>query len=251
MKRIKVKFDKVLRAATAGVFLTGLGAATTAAGELDHEKVLAALKTLNPALEVDSMRDAPQLPGFVEVALGAQVVYVSEDGRYLLDGTLFDITTRTNLTESRANDMRRDMLADITKSEQISFAGEDVTHSVTIFTDIDCGYCRRLHQQMPEYNDLGIEVNYMMFPRAGIGSESHRKAVSVWCSADSRRALTQAKAGTDPEPLDCDNPIEAHYELGKVLGVTGTPAILMRSGEIIRGYVPPTTLLQRLQASGN
>ena len=134
-------------------------------------------------------------------------------------------------------------------SEQlISFAGEQRDHSVFIFTDIDCGFCRQLHQRMSEYNQLGIVVNYLAFPRSGPGSESFRKAISVWCNADQLAAMTAAKAGRVVAPAQCQNQqVLQQYELGQELGVRGTPAIVTQSGELIAGYLPPESLLARLQ----
>ena len=122
-------------------------------------------------------------------------------------------------------------------------------HTITVFTDIDCAYCRRLHAQIGEYNNLGIEVNYLFFPRAGVGSHSFEKAVSVWCAADRNSAFTTAKAGEEPAPLDCPNPVERHFQIGKELGVTGTPALVAEDGTLIPGYVPPATLIGGLTRS--
>jgi thiol:disulfide interchange protein DsbC len=115
-----------------------------------------------------------------------------------------------------------------------------------VFTDIDCGYCRKLHSQIDEYNKQGIAIHYMAFPRAGIGSHSYEKAVSVWCADDPRNALTQAKLGAEPDPLQCDNTIAQQYQLGVDLGVSGTPSLLTSAGQMIPGYVPPEQLRARL-----
>jgi thiol:disulfide interchange protein DsbC len=116
-----------------------------------------------------------------------------------------------------------------------------------VFTDIDCGYCRKLHAQMEEYNANGIAINYMAFPRAGIGSRSYEKAVSVWCADDQQAAMTLAKAGSDPDPKQCDNPIAEQYQLGLSMGVSGTPNMMTQSGQLIPGYVPPEQLRERLE----
>jgi len=119
-------------------------------------------------------------------------------------------------------------------------------HELMVFTDIDCGYCRKLHAQVDEYNKQGIAIHYLSFPRAGIGSRSYEKAVAVWCADDQQTALTQAKLGTEPDPLQCENPVAEQYQLGIDLGVTGTPALLTSSGQLIPGYVPPEQLRDRL-----
>jgi len=227
-----------------GVLALGLGINAVQADEFDQ--IREALKTLSPTIEIDQVRSAP-IDGFAEVVMGAQVVYVSLDGKYLVDGQLIDMNSRTNLTDLTRNTARKSLMD--SEQETFRFAAEGAKkHSVTVFTDIDCGYCRRLHQQMAGYNELGIEVNYLMFPRAGIGSESHQKAVSAWCAKDRNAALTAAKAGDNPDPLQCDNPIERHFALGQQVGVTGTPAIVASDGTLLPGYMPPETLLARLDA---
>jgi thiol:disulfide interchange protein DsbC len=130
--------------------------------------------------------------------------------------------------------------------KRIAYSPSKAKHTVTVFTDIDCGYCRRMHQQMSEYNQLGIAVEYMFFPRAGVGSESFDKAVSVWCAADRAKALTDAKAGTALDKKECANPIEEEYALGNRIGISGTPAVIATDGTQLGGYLPPEQLLQRL-----
>lgn len=227
-----------------GMVLSLLTTAAFAGDKFD--KVRGAVGGLGETVKVDSIADAP-MKGFAEVVLGAQVVYVSLDGKYLIDGQVIDMETRVNLSDVTRNGARKTMLT--SERERFVFpATAERKHTVTVFTDIDCGYCRRLHQQMAGYNELGIEVNYLMFPRAGIGSASHDKAVSTWCAADRNAALTAAKSGTDPSPLQCDNPIERHFVLGQQVGVTGTPAIVASDGTLLPGYMPPETLLARLDA---
>jgi thiol:disulfide interchange protein DsbC len=156
--------------------------------------------------------------------------------------------TREDLTEGAKAELRREIIASVDSTKQISFSPEEPVHELMVFTDIDCGYCRKLHAQVAEYNEHGIAINYMAFPRAGIGSRSYEKAVAVWCAEDPQEALTQAKLGADPDPDQCDNPIAEQYQLGMELGVTGTPALLTHNGQLIPGYVPPEQLRQRLDA---
>src|SRR5690625_383339 len=128
----------------------------------------------------------------------------------------------------------------------ILFGNDDADYELMVFTDVDCGYCRRLHQQIEEYTEAGIRVKYMAFPRAGVGSETYDKMVSIWCADDPQRAMTIAKSGQQPAPARCDNPVEEQYRLGKQLGVTGTPSLITPNGEMIPGYVPPQQLRERL-----
>ncbi len=230
------------------ILVAGLLAAASVAGAGDDFKAARdAVQSLVPGIQIDKVRPAP-FDGFVEMLLGAQLIYVSVDGKYLLDGRLIEVATRRDLSEAAKGEVRKTRLADVGSGDRIVFpATAEKKHTITIFTDIDCGYCRKLHQQMAEYNELGIEVDYLFFPRAGTGSHSFDKAVSVWCAPDRNQALTAAKAGEEPDPKQCPNPIEMHFELGRELGVTGTPALVAEDGTLIPGYVPPDSLLAQLE----
>ena len=140
---------------------------------------------------------------------------------------------------------------DLGEDSMIVFAPKKVNHTVTVFTDIDCGYCRRLHTDMAGYNDKGIRIRYLFYPRAGIGSESYNKAVSVWCADDRKQAMTQAKAGQPVAPKTCENPVDEHYALGQAMRLQGTPALILESGETVPGYVPPDKLRQALDQRRN
>lgn len=213
----------------------------------DEAKVREAINTLVPQAKIDSVSDSA-LPGFSEVVLGGQVVYVSDDGRYVVSGAVFDVASKSNLTEARYAEIRRVALAKVPPSKRIIFAAKNPKHVVTVFTDIDCGYCRHLHQQMAGYNEAGITVEYLFFPRSGPGTESWNKAVAVWCAADSRAALTAAKNGEPIEmKTDCSNPVNDDFELGKQIGVSGTPAVITADGTQIGGYMEPPQMLARLE----
>ena len=231
----------------AGALLATLCTAAVA----DEDKAKAAIQSLVPGASIDSIADAA-VPGFYEVVIGGQIVYVSTDGKYLLQGSVYDIQGKTDLTEKARAGIRREALKTLGKDKRIVFAPENPKHTVTVFTDIDCGYCRRLHQQMDEYNKLGIAVEYLFFPRSGLGTESFDKAVNVWCAADRKEALTAAKAGEALESKTCANPIEEEFALGAKIGINGTPAVIAADGTQLGGYVPPEQMLQRLDqiASG-
>lgn len=189
-----------------------------------------------------------RLNGILQVQIEGDIVYATDDGRFLIQGRVIDMDTREDLTEMAKAGIRKELLNGIDVSRQIEFVPEETTYDLTVFTDIDCGYCRKLHSQMAEYNEQGIAIHYMAFPRAGIGSASYDKFVSVWCADDQQAALTEAKTGSEPEPKQCENPIAEQYQLGIALGVTGTPAIMTADGQLIPGYVPPETLRERLDS---
>lgn len=226
------------------VIATLLGAFAFSASA-DEATIEGAIKSLVPGAKIDSIAES-QVPNFYQVVLQGQVVYVSADGKYLIQGSVFDIANKTDLTETARAGIRRGALAAVGPDQRIIFPAKDPKYAVTVFTDIDCGYCRRMHAEMAEYNKRGISVEYLFFPRAGIGSESYDKAVSVWCADDRNKALTTAKNGGELEKKTCDNPVAHDYELGQKIAVTGTPAVFTKDGVQLGGYLPPDQLLLRL-----
>lgn len=217
----------------------------SAAAQDEFAAVEERIRGLAPNADSIAISETP-IPGILMVQVAGDIVYATADGRYLIQGRVVDMETREDLTEGAKSELRRELMAGIDTSRQITFAPEEPVYDLTVFTDIDCGYCRKLHAQMDEYNEKGISIHYMAFPRAGIGSRSYEKAVSVWCAEDQQEAMTQAKAGADPDPAQCDNPIAEQYQLGMELGVSGTPALLTSDGQLIPGYVPPEQLRARL-----
>ena len=217
----------------------------SAAAQDEFAAVEERIRGLAPNADSIAISETP-IPGILMVQVAGDIVYATADGRYLIQGRVVDMETREDLTEGAKSELRRELMAGIDTSRQITFAPEEPVYDLTVFTDIDCGYCRKLHAQMDEYNEQGISIHYMAFPRAGIGSRSYEKAVSVWCAEDQQEAMTQAKAGADPDPAQCDNPIAEQYQLGMELGVSGTPALLTSDGQLIPGYVPPEQLRARL-----
>ncbi len=235
--------------ALAVILAAMVGTAFAADAKVDaatSKVITAAIHKLAPGAKVKSIEPSA-LPGMYVVVASGQVVYVSGDGKYMLQGSLYDLDTRSNLTETRMDNVRKAALAELDQSEMIEFAPKDPKYHVTVFTDIDCGYCRKLHSHMKEFNAEGIAVDYLFFPRTGIGSHSYDKAVSVWCADDSREAMTLAKTGKEPKPLKCDNPVAEDYNLGQRLGVTGTPTIIADDGSVLGGYLTPAQMLQSLK----
>lgn len=203
------------------------------------------IRSLAPNAQSIAISETP-IEGVLMVQINGDIVYATADGKYLIQGRVVNMETREDLTESAKSEVRRELIAGVDTTKQIAFSPENPDYELMVFTDIDCGYCRKLHAQMEEYNENGISVRYMAFPRAGIGSKSYEKAVSVWCADNQQEAMTAAKLGSDPDPAQCDNPIAEQYQLGMALGVTGTPALLTADGMLIPGYVPPEQLRERL-----
>jgi len=224
---------------TAGV----VSAETTAKSEPVDPRVDIAKKF--PGVKVEDIRPAP-IKGLFEVALGADTAYVSADGRFLISGELYDIDSRTNLTEASRSDTRKKLLAKLDEKEMIVFAPETAKHTITVFTDVECGYCRKLHSEIEQINKLGVRVRYMAYPRAGPGTADWQKMEAVWCAKDRKSAITQAKQGTDVKAASCTTPVAKQYALGEQMGVRGTPAIFTNTGDYIGGYLPPQQLLEQL-----
>lgn len=214
----------------------------------DLKKIESAIAVLMPGAVPDSIVPAP-VPGLYEVVLGTQIYYMTQDGRYLISGEVFHVPTMTNVTTPRRNMLRAKVIEGIGEENMVIFAPEKVVHTVTVFTDIDCGYCRKLHSQMDSYLEKGIKIRYAFFPRSGPNTPSFEKAVSVWCADDRNEALTNAKKGNDPPKLECENPVLDHYNTGRLIGVTGTPAIVLEDGQLVPGYVSAVRLEQLLNES--
>lgn len=210
--------------------------------------IRAAIGKVAPDVKVDAVEASP-IPGLYEVLVGTQMMYVTADGRYFVDGRIVDLKTRQDLTEPRLAGARKRLVDGVGEDEMVVFEPEKATHTITVFTDIECGYCRKLHSQIAEYGKEGIRVRYLFFPRAGKPSPAYDEAVSVWCAGDAaarRTALTAAKAGEPVPSRTCDNPVDAHMALGEELGLRGTPAIVTDTGELIPGYVEPKRLAAQL-----
>jgi thiol:disulfide interchange protein DsbC len=180
---------------------------------------------------------------------GGSVFYGTEDGRYLFAGDLYEVgdTELVNLAEVGRVEKRKTLMASVDPADMLIFPASVPRKAViTVFTDVDCGYCRKLHQEVPELNSLGIEVRYLAYPRAGIGSRAYEKIVSAWCSEDPNAAITKLKAGESIPDATCTNPVAAQYNLGREIGVSGTPAIVLEDGQLLPGYVPAADLARRL-----
>ena len=233
------------------ILLAGAMVAAAQTGSADEgaDVVRGRLAAVFPDQAITSLEKAP-LDGFYEAVLGGEVFYVSADGDYLLHGNLYDVRkSPVNLTDERRNALRLVALGDMAEDEMIVFGPKDAAHTVTVFTDIDCGYCRKLHAEIGQYGENGIRVRYLAFPRSGPGSESFTKAESVWCAGDRQQAMTAAKKGDEIEPRKCDNPVQKQYDLGRQVGVTGTPALVLENGQLVPGYVPAARLRAMLDAA--
>ncbi len=224
-----------------GVLLTGY----LVAEESVEAVIKQSLSRAIPAAAIDHVVPSP-LDGISEVLVGMNVFYVSNDGKYVFEGKLIDMSTRTNLTEAILGKVRKEAISAIDEKSMIVFPAKDERHTITVFTDIDCGYCRKLHNEIDAYNAEGITVRYLSFPRSGPDTPSYDKAVSVWCADDRNKAMTTAKSGGKLPAKDCANPVRDHFNVGVEMGVAGTPAIVMENGVLLPGYLPAKKLAEEL-----
>ena len=196
---------------------------------------------LPPNMKIDGVEPTP-MEGVYIASVQGQDMYVYSSGEYLMVGDVYDTVKLVSLGEERAAAKMAKALDSIPESEMI-FMGEPMDRYVTVFTDTDCFYCQKFHLTVPELQANGIQVRYLMFPRAGLESDSHREAVSVWCATDQASAMTTAKAGGRVEPAQCENPVAEQYQLGQQIGVRGTPTMILDNGKVIPGFLTPDQLM--------
>ena len=232
------KVIKVLIVSLFGLVLSDVNA--------DEAAIRQAMSKSMPSVKVDSVKPAV-VKGLFEVVVGANIYYVSEDGKYLLQGRLVDVAARKDLTEEKLNVTRKLAIEKMGQANMIVFKSKITKYTVTIFTDIDCGYCRKLHSEIDQYLAQGITIQYLFFPRAGKGSDSYNKAVSVWCAEDRNAALTAAKKDQKLTEKTCDNPIDKHMQLAAEFDVKGTPMIISENGNVYPGYLPAKQLVEALE----
>ena len=236
------------------VLLTALGARGEASltGPAAAE-IYARLDSARPGLPIQSIAPAP-VAGLYAVALDdGTILYATEDGQHLLAGDLYEISTSglRNRSEDVRSVRRLSLLEAVPEDEMIIFpATGERLGVVNVFTDVDCGFCQKLHQEVPALNRMGIEVRYLAFPRAGVGSNAFDKIVSAWCASDPKAALTRLKAGEPVEPKRCVNPVADQYRLGQQLGVRGTPALFLEDGRYLPGYLPADALAAEMGLDG-
>ena len=182
-----------------------------------------------------------------EVIMGPSVIYMSGDGRFIMKGDLYDMQEHQNISENERQLARKAIFSSLSANEYIEFSPENPEHIIYVFTDIYCGYCRKLHHDVPVLNKNGLAVRYLAYPRTGIGSSSYSKLEAVWCAEDRQQAMTDAKNGKNVVSKQCSNPVANEYELGQKFGLRGTPAIYKANGEELSGYIPPDDLLNTVK----
>ena len=243
----------IARALIVIVFFLGIALRSDAVdmAELEgvRKRVEALLPELRSGLAIERIEETP-VAGLYEVLLnGNRTLYMSADGNYFLVGDMYEVSSEGifNLPELARQEKRKELMAKVDATSMISFKpASGLLATVSVFTDVDCTYCRKLHREMRQYHKKGIEVRYLAYPRAGIGSESYKKTVSAWCSSDPQRAITTLKRGDNIPSRTCPNPVAAQYELGGRVGVIGTPSIVLSDGRMLPGYLSAEKLAEEL-----
>lgn len=240
------KLQRLIGGVLLGGMIMGAGAR---AEDPQAELILKALSAARPDLQYEQPRPSP-MAGLYEVQVkGGPLLYIDADGRHFIAGDLFAVQKSgfVNLAEQGRQKERAELIAAVKPEDMIIFAPENPKATIAVFTDVDCGYCRKLHSEVAELNELGIAVHYLAFPRAGLGSPSFRKIASAWCAKDPGAALTSLKNGEEiPENVCADNPVAAQILLGEKVGVNGTPALVLEDGTLVPGYRPAKELAKLL-----
>jgi len=204
------------------------------------------LSRLSSDFEITNVKTTP-IKGIYQVTIGPDIVYMTKDGNYILKGEILDISNRRNITEDVRAENRVHLLNTISEKEYIEFSPSSAKNYIYVFTDTDCGYCRKLHRDVPELNSMGIAVRYLAYPRTGVDSKIGDEMRDVWCADNRQKALTAAKNREQFQSKPCDAPIARQYALGKELGVSGTPAIFLENGIKLPGYIPPDEIYRQIQ----
>jgi thiol:disulfide interchange protein DsbC len=210
-----------------------------------EQRIRRSLPARMPGLMPETVRSTP-ITSVHEITVNDRVFYVSRDGRFFLSGKLVDLETGSPLTDKRVGELRLSMLNEISDEQTLIYSPKNPKHTVTVFTDTDCGFCRRMHAELDQYKKQGIAFRYLFFVPDGVGSPTYEKAVSVWCADDRHAAMDKAKSGASMPTRTCDNPIEAHSDLGRRISVQGTPTMVLADGMILPGYTAPTDLRSTL-----
>ena len=241
---MKRKFQ-IICAAAVSVFASSLAADDS---KSQAQKSLEAL--VGPSMAVSAFEETA-VENVYEAVIEGQIYHIYAVDHYVMIGEVFNTQSQTSLKDDRIAKQLDSVVQNEPLAQMIVFAGSETKRHITVFTDIDCGYCRRLHREVPELNQAGVEVRYMAYPRAGVGSASYDKIVDVWCSVDQQTAMTEAKNGVKVEAEACENPVESQYLAAAAAGVQGTPTIIVDDGSLIGGYVPAEELLAMLGLTKN
>ncbi|MFT6552472.1 MAG: thiol:disulfide interchange protein DsbC [Zhongshania marina] len=237
--RVILRRVLVILAFSAVLLPSGQAMASLVVDKAADTAIRAAFKATRPDIVITQVEPSGVAGLYLVTMQNGPTVYASADGRYFIAGDMFEISAAgiESVAEKKLKPVRKELLTDIKREDMIIFSPKGKAKgAIYVFTDVDCGYCRKLHEEVPQLNAMGIEVRYLAYPRAGLGTPTYDKMVSAWCADDPIAAMNSLKSGSTVEPKKCANPIAAEYQLGAQMGVTGTPAIVLEDGSMIPGY---------------
>ena len=218
--------------------------------QADIEQLKGNLTKEMPELTISEIKTTP-IDGLYQLITGSRLFYLTPDLKYAFRGSIIELDSQTDITARDQGKLSMQAIENIGEQNMVIFEPKEgkAERTITVFTDTSCPYCARLHEEVPTLNEAGIRVRYLLYPRAGIGSDAHKVLQSVWCSDDRQQALTDAKAGKDIGEKSCDNPIPQHMELARLVGLQGTPLIFTDAGEMVSGYRPANILIESIKNS--
>ena len=211
----------------------------------DRSDVIASVEKALPQYEIETATLHETAGLYVVTLKGAPTLHVTQDGKYFVAGDLYRLDG--DLLVNETEQAKLSQIEEAPESDMVVFKAQNEKSHITVFTDVDCVYCRMLHKEVGKLNEAGVTVRYMAYPRAGVGSESYRKMVSIWCSSDPQEWLTKGKLGSDIPDNKCVNPVADQFNLGNAVGVRGTPTIVLEDGQILPGYLPAEELVKQLK----
>lgn len=221
--------------------LAWFGASAAHAGE---QEVRAAMAKALPQYTIETMELHKGSGLYIVTLDNGPVLHVTADGQYFVAGDLYQVTDQELINQTEQKKLAK--IEQIPETEMVVFKAKNEKAHISVFTDVDCGYCRMLHKEVAQLNDQGVTVRYLAYPRAGIGSEAYNTMVNVWCSDDPKKWMGEAKLGKDVPENKCNNPVASQYRLGNAVGVRGTPSIILGNGKFIPGYLPADELVKEL-----
>ncbi len=229
------------------ILFTALLALSSFSVFADNEVNLTLLKErVGGAAEIKGVKPSV-IDGLFEVQVGGQIIYLTTDGEKVISGDIYDLKNKKSITEIASNKLRKAALATVADADKIIYKAKNEKYKVTIFTDVSCPYCTKIHHAVPKFNDLGITVEYLAFPRAGIGSRTAKQMQNVWCAENRTVALDKAKLNDDFPSKSCEgNQVAQHYKLGEEIGIQATPTVVLSDGEVLPGYIKPNELIKYL-----
>lgn len=246
MKFLTQRMSRIALCAVALFSIASLSNASVVVDKAAETAIRASFNEVRPDLLISKV-ESTEIPGLFHVSMqSGLIVYASANGKYFIVGELFEIGAKgiESVAEKKLIPQRKALLSQLKREDMIIFSPKgEAKGAIYVFTDVDCGYCQKLHQEVPQLNAAGIEVRYLAYPRSGVNTPTYAKMQSAWCADDRKAAMDALKTGVFIQPKTCVNPVAAQYQLGMAMGVNGTPAIVLEDGSLIPGYKPFNELI--------